>query len=160
MFRFIFGTVTEIKKAPRYLGALYLIRRRPTLPHRNNAVPSALEGLTSVFGMGTGGTPPLGSPEDLVCSLQSLVCSTDDFNLVLQSDDSGNFCLESAFFFGFSYRLSTADCRLIISSRANFMVKPLDRLVLVSFMCYHTSTPSLSTWWSSRGLPPPKGRDI
>src|SRR6185436_10584702 len=26
------------------------------------AVPSALEGLTSVFGMGTGVTPPLGSP--------------------------------------------------------------------------------------------------
>jgi hypothetical protein len=29
-----------------------------------NAVPSALEGLTSVFGMGTGVTPPLQSPEN------------------------------------------------------------------------------------------------
>ena len=30
-----------------------------------DAVPSALEGLTSVFGMGTGVTPPLESPEIL-----------------------------------------------------------------------------------------------
>ena len=29
---------------------------------REGAVPSAQEGLTSVFGMGTGGTPPLSSP--------------------------------------------------------------------------------------------------
>ena len=32
-------------------------RRRPTLPLY--AVPSALKGLTSVFGMGTGGSPSL-----------------------------------------------------------------------------------------------------
>ena len=32
-------------------------RRRPTLPHCI-AVPSALAGLTSLFGMGRGGTPP------------------------------------------------------------------------------------------------------
>ena len=31
--------------------------RRPTLPHRT-AVPSALAGLASLFGMGRGGTPP------------------------------------------------------------------------------------------------------
>ena len=36
--------------------------QRPTLPPHYKAVPSALEGLTSVFGMGTGGTPPLWSP--------------------------------------------------------------------------------------------------
>src|SRR5882762_4521223 len=34
-------------------------RQRPTLPHGNRAVPSALEGLTAVFGMGTGGAPPM-----------------------------------------------------------------------------------------------------
>src|SRR2546422_1688109 len=33
--------------------------QRPPLPHGNRAVPSALEGLTTVFGMGTGGTPPM-----------------------------------------------------------------------------------------------------
>src|SRR5207245_3220050 len=40
-------------------------RQRPTLPHGNRAVPSALEGLTAVFGMGTGGTPPIKPPESL-----------------------------------------------------------------------------------------------
>src|SRR6185295_1551088 len=39
------------------------IRRRPTLPHGDHAVPSALEGLTAVFGMGTGVAPPLSPPE-------------------------------------------------------------------------------------------------
>ena len=31
-------------------------------------------------------------------------------------------------------------------------IKPIERLVLVSFTCCHASTPSLSTWWSSTGL--------
>ena len=34
------------------------IRQRPTLPLGDPVVPSALEGLTAVFGMGTGVTPP------------------------------------------------------------------------------------------------------
>ncbi len=33
--------------------------RQPTLPRLQDAVPSARRGLTSVFGMGTGGTPLL-----------------------------------------------------------------------------------------------------
>jgi hypothetical protein len=37
--------------------------QRPTLPGVNPLVPSALEGLTSVFGMETGGSPPLWSPD-------------------------------------------------------------------------------------------------
>ena len=37
-------------------------RRRPTLPHCG-AVPSARPGLTSLFGMGRGGTPGLKPPE-------------------------------------------------------------------------------------------------
>jgi hypothetical protein len=32
-------------------------------PRGHPQVPSALEGLTSVFGMGTGGSPPLWSPD-------------------------------------------------------------------------------------------------
>ena len=40
------------------------------LSHTRGVVPSALEGLTSVFGMGTGGTPPL-SPPELVAPLES-----------------------------------------------------------------------------------------
>ena len=37
-------------------------RRPPTLPHCI-AVPSAQAGLTSLFGMGRGGTPPLSPPD-------------------------------------------------------------------------------------------------
>ena len=37
-------------------GSLYKRRRPPTLPHCI-AVPSAQAGLTSLFGMGRGGTP-------------------------------------------------------------------------------------------------------
>ena len=33
-----------------------------------------------------------------------------------------------------------------------FKLKPIEQLVLVSFVCYHTSTSSLSTWWSSTAL--------
>src|SRR5688572_15647024 len=39
-------------------------RQRPTLPHGDRAVPSALEGLTAVFGMGTG-VSPLPSPPEI-----------------------------------------------------------------------------------------------
>src|SRR3989442_2525760 len=39
------------------------IRQRPTLPHGDRAVPSALEGLTAVFEMGTGVSPPLSPPK-------------------------------------------------------------------------------------------------
>ena len=48
------------KKEPRghsVLGAPAERRRLPTLPHCI-AVPSAQVGLTSLFGMGRGGTPP------------------------------------------------------------------------------------------------------
>ena len=34
------------------------LRRRPTLPTLQAAVPSALEAFTAVFGMGTGGALP------------------------------------------------------------------------------------------------------
>ena len=42
--------------------------QRPTLP-QNSAVPSAQEGLTAVFGMGTGVSPPLSSPGNLITFL-------------------------------------------------------------------------------------------
>ena len=50
----------ENKKASEIFRNLRLFierRRRPTLPHCI-AVPSAQVGLTSLFGMGRGGTPP------------------------------------------------------------------------------------------------------
>ena len=39
----------------------------------SDQVPSALEGLTSVFGMGTGVTPPIGSPESCVLNFREEV---------------------------------------------------------------------------------------
>ena len=54
------------KKKPRFsfeVGAFSLIRQRPTLPYGDRIVPSALEGLTAEFGMGSGVTPPLSPPE-------------------------------------------------------------------------------------------------
>ena len=32
------------------------------------------------------------------------------------------------------------------------VIKPIERLVLVSYTCCHASTPSLSTWWSTTVL--------
>ncbi len=54
------ATYAETKKASRTVSvreALIQRRRLPTLPHCI-AVPSAQVGLTSLFGMGRGGTPP------------------------------------------------------------------------------------------------------
>ena len=48
------------KKSPAGISSCRTLnqkRRPPTLPHRI-AVPSAQAGLTSLFGMGRGGTPP------------------------------------------------------------------------------------------------------
>ena len=39
-------------------------RRRPTLARAGPALPSAMGGLTSVFGMGTGISPPLWPPAE------------------------------------------------------------------------------------------------
>ncbi len=75
--------------------------------------------------MGTGVTPPLESPET-----QKILQSDNDRLTVLLSALAG--------------LPAEALAKAGISSRANFMVKPHDRLVLVSFMRYRTSTSSLS----------------
>ena len=46
-------------KSPSSLRRASIMWRRPTLPGVT-PVPSALQGLTSLFGMGRGGTPALG----------------------------------------------------------------------------------------------------
>ena len=48
------GIKQRSPRSYRYGGLTYKIRHRPTLP-RVTAVPSALAGLTSLFGMGRGG---------------------------------------------------------------------------------------------------------
>ena len=97
-------------------GFCNLIRRRPTLPHR--------------------------------CQCSTIGAGGLNFRV-----RDGNGCDPSARVTGNSYKsvFNQANCgsQMIhdtsrISSRANFMVKPHDRLVLVSFTRYRASTPSLS----------------
>ena len=58
------GIVAQLNTKTRPMkGAFLIIRRRATLPGPGWVqVPSLLVGLTSVFGMGTGVSPPLGPP--------------------------------------------------------------------------------------------------
>ena len=65
-FHFGFGLPIEAQEPQPLskLGLLFKIRQRPTLPYGNRIVPSALEGLTAEFGMGSGVTPPLSPPEN------------------------------------------------------------------------------------------------
>src|SRR4051794_28932657 len=102
------------------LGCSERIRRRPTLPHGDHAVPSALEGLTAVFGMGTGVSPPPSPPEDLI-AFNNL-----DGTFHVQEQACGS---------------SPTD--------VSPMVKPHGHLVPVSFTSYDASTPGLSTSSSS-----------
>lgn len=55
----------------------YKRRRLPTLPHCI-AVPSAMTGLTSLFGMGRGGTPSLSPPK---ISFLLLTARQDEYNV-------------------------------------------------------------------------------
>ena len=104
------------------------IRRRPTLPHGDRAVPSALEGLTAVFGMGTGVSPPLSPPET-----ESGSNNRSSGQVVVREQASGS------------------------SAQAESVVKPHGHLVPVSSTPYGASTPGLSTSSSSRGLQGPCG---
>ncbi len=51
------------RKGPRLMNSKKK-RQRPTLPEK--PVPSAQQGLTSLFGMGRGGTPALKSPKTFI----------------------------------------------------------------------------------------------
>src|SRR5713101_4011189 len=55
------------------LNGLYLMPATTYAPtHLARAVPSALRGLTSVFGMGTGGSPAVRSPTSRSCQLSAV----------------------------------------------------------------------------------------
>jgi hypothetical protein len=56
------GTTKKPRLFP--VGALSVKSAATYSPTFCSAVPSAQEGLTSLFGMGRGGTPPLKPPED------------------------------------------------------------------------------------------------
>ena len=116
-------------------------------------VPSALKGLTAVFGMGTGGTPSSLSPEMVNCFiLSSAALAASDCRIVaqhvrpvktfhappsLRSDalPRPDNCTVND---------SSSDLQLI--SKMLALNQALDLLVSSSCMCYHTSTDDLSTW--------------
>ena len=54
-------------------------RPRPTLPYGDRTVPSALEGLTAVFGMGTGVAPPPWRPETVVDVITGVIMRRKKF---------------------------------------------------------------------------------
>ena len=89
------------------------------------AVPSAQEGLTSEFGMGSGVTLPLSPPE----LLGEYHCTTIQ---------EGETRITSTLLPGTRERKE--------------VVKPHDRLVRVSLAGYPAYTSRLSTSWSTRGL--------
>src|SRR3954466_5917644 len=90
------------------------------------AVPLALGGLTAVFGMGTGVSPPLQSPENSNLKRTSW-CKLEQLESGWKRWDSPE-------------------------RRAESLVKPNDRLVQVSSTPCSAYTSCLSTWSSSRGL--------
>ena len=110
-------------------------------------VPSALKGLTSVFGMGTGGTPSLLPPEMVSYfgkPFSFLYCVSVSpglpiFLFFLRQAWRCFHTLTTA-----QYRFSVKDCFQLISE-SRFCNQALDRLVSSSSMRYRTSTDDLST---------------
>jgi len=96
------------------------------------AVPSALRGLTAVFGMGTGVSPSPESPENL-----NFKRTEDLFEIFAKLIGKLNRVRSD----GIRRDKSPAQVR-----KTNQLVKPNDRLVQVSSMPCGTYTSCLSTW--------------
>jgi hypothetical protein len=115
----------EIRNGPPEGGPFRRCLGSDLLSHPvTRAVPSALEGLTSGFGMGPGVSPPPWPPKRGVRS----------------TDDVEGAALER------SSRTAIASASKRIKSQV------LGLLVRVSSTRCHASTSRLSTWWSSRAL--------
>ena len=91
---------------------------------KNLSVPSAIADLTSVFGMGTGVTPPLSSPGYFPYSLSSLPAPSKLYSTIYSNTKYPN---------------------LLPSSYHCFLGQALDLLVSVSSIDHSTYTPDLST---------------
>src|SRR5215472_69957 len=124
----------------KYIAGDHLISHTLT-----RAVPSAQRGLTSVFGMGTGGTLAVNSPANCRRSRRdrSQLNRLGGFSKLVET---------------YNYE-ACVECLWMLTNmrRVNSMDKPNGRLVLVSYACYHASTSSLSTRWSSWALHYPYG---
>ena len=115
----------------------------------SSQVPSACWGLTSVFGMGTGGSLRLLSPE-ILCGCQILLDPSNDFQITIHiviQPLSGLF--ESLSTPWKPHRELTWN----FTTNFNWLLdQALDRLVSSSSIRYRTSTDDLSTSSSLRGL--------
>ena len=120
----------------------------------SNQVPSALKGLTSVFGMGTGGSLSPLSPENCEGLVQSFVFLVSAPSLHNRSFHLGDFPHISRFIFYCAYPENRTS-RLLTSRITSFPIFPLvstqffldqvlDRLVSSSSKCYHSFTDDLS----------------
>src|SRR5262245_52792437 len=131
-----------MKKAPSWwLGALSFPANNPgddLLSHRvSPAVPSALEGLTSEFGMGSGVSPPEMPPETFWC-----LEIEPRWRAPAHSPSSNLDILQT-----------TMSILCARRRKGKIMaVKPHGRLVPVSSTLHSASTPGLSTSWSTRVL--------
>jgi hypothetical protein len=108
------------------------------LSHRQAAVPSARQGLTSVFGMGTGGSPAPLSPGNILLKGKERTKKKASWAPAASRPWRSSGC-----------RPSTLARRASVGEN---MVKPHGKLVLVSLMRCRTYTSSLSTWFSPRYL--------
>ena len=123
----------------------------------SSQVLSALESLTAVFGMGTGGTSPSLPPEIVAISLFRLSLScfqkeqgrrprtlTTAHRMILQTVPiSSQFSVSDLLSLDFAL-LTLRSAILIFSSQA--LNEAFDRLVSSSYTPYSASTDDLSTW--------------
>ena len=119
----------------------------------SNQVPSALKGLTSVFGMGTGGSLSPLSPEICEGFVQSFVFLASASSLYNRSLHLGNSPHNTRFFFYCAYPENRTS-RFLTSCKTSFQFsfglnsilldQVLDRLVSSSSKCCHSFTDDLS----------------
>ena len=120
----------------------------------SNQVPSALKGLTSVFGMGTGGSLSPLSPENCEGFVQSLVFLVSAPSLHNRNFHLGDFPHISRFIFYCAYPENRTS-RLLTSCKTSLLNFPfglnsilldqvLDRLVSSSSKRYRSFTDDLS----------------
>ena len=119
----------------------------------SSQVPSALKGLTSVFGMGTGGSLSPLPPENCEGFVQSFVFLVSASSLDNRSFHLGDFPHINAFFFYCVYpenrtsKLQTSHepvVNFLLVSLKSFLDQVLDRLVSSSSKCCHSFTDDLS----------------
>ena len=134
-----------------------------------SAVPSALTGLTTGFGMRPGGPLPRMPPTSVTMSpthvirarlwhrvnvlKQSIARQFNTFNKVLSTRRCQ--CLPNREHFGTVHtaRAVSPYQRRYSNTRTAVCVVISPRpLVLVCYTCCHASTPNLSNWWSASGL--------